>query len=177
MNSTELPLSYEICTIAPQWVCSLLLLNFSTTFQYFSKAGDACTERDSASKFCRSILLLFLCLKAEVIRPYCFFLPPDSSRHISLGADLTVSFVDLLFGLKLYLICWFSYCKDWISPSPITVWLRACLSAVSLFRWTEVIPLRHGSLRFPAFLPEVTWVTTFYAAILVHILGSSKWFL
>lgn len=57
-----------------------------------------------------------------------------------------VSFVDVLFGLKLYLICWFSYCKDWISPSPITVGLQVDLSAVSLFCLTEVIPLRHDSL-------------------------------
>lgn len=78
--------------------------------------------------------------------PCSSFLPPDSSRHISLWADLTVSFVDVLFGLKLYLICWFSYCKDWISPSPITVGLQVDLSAVSLFCLTEVIPLRHGSL-------------------------------
>lgn len=44
--------------------------------------------------------------------PCSFFLPSDSSGHISLWADLTVSFADLLSGLKLYLICWFRYCKD-----------------------------------------------------------------
>lgn len=86
-----------------------------------------------------------------------------------------MSFADSLSGLKLYLICWFSYCKDWISPSPITVWLKVDLSAVSLFCLTEVIPLRQSSFCFPAFLAEVMWVTS-YASMVVYILRSSWWF-
>lgn len=76
-----------------------------------------------------------------------------------------MSFADLLSGPKLYLICWFSYCKDWISPSPITVWLQVDLSAVSLFCLTEVIPLQLGSFCSPAFLPEVLWVTSTSIAV------------
>jgi hypothetical protein len=64
-----------------------------------------------------------------------------------------VSFADLLPGPKLYLICWFSYFKDWIRSSPITVRLQADLSVVSLFCLTEVIPLRLHSFCSPVFFP------------------------
>lgn len=86
------------------------------------------------------------------IRAYfgpCFlFLPSDPSRHLSLQADLNVAFAGLFSGLKLHFICPFSYCKDWISPLPIIVWLQVNLSAVSLFCLTEVTPVRHSSFCF-----------------------------
>lgn len=94
---------------------------------------------------------LFLCFKAEVTLAPAVSFSLWTFQDISLSADLTVWFLDSLSGLKLSLIFWFSYCKDWTSPSPITMWLQVDLSAVSLFCLTEVIPLRRSSFCLPAF--------------------------